>query len=534
MKKFFKSKTLLGAVMSIALCVSLIAGATFAIFTSKAEVNIAVSSGKVNVTASVENLKLYSLENIDMTTYDGTETDRTANGNFINEGVATLNGNELVLDRMTPGDRVTFQIKLTNNSNVKVLYRYSYSIEKADGKTEAEAKKFYSALKFKLGEVETQKYAKYYTVWHEFVGTEPEILDVEVKLPAEANDDFQNSACKIAFKVEAVQGNAKVVDNDGETFGVADKEGLIRALNDINLSEEPGAKDIILSEDVTCDDETLTVAKNDVTLNLGGKTLNITSADLNGIEVENGASLTIEGGNGKLNINAGSGKAIALSNRQAATTGKTKLTIKDVEIDIANNASTKSAIYAYAENGEHNVEVNIEDGAVINAEGGHNYCVVQLANNAVLNVNGGIINASGEGSVFVAGRDNAGTDADDIVLNFNDGIINITGGSVLGIECNYFATANVNGGVINMTGDCDGAYAVGASFGGHININAGAKINVKATSGSAYAAATYGNYSNDRKSTITIANGAEINLGLAEYNQLADLYPYTVLIDERN
>ena len=74
MKKFFKSRTFLSTVLGIALCASLIAGATFAIFTGESSVNIAVTSGKVNVTATVDNLKLYSLDNIDTNTFTGTET----------------------------------------------------------------------------------------------------------------------------------------------------------------------------------------------------------------------------------------------------------------------------------------------------------------------------------------------------------------------------------------------------------------------------------------------------------------------------
>lgn len=102
MKKLFKSKTFLGAVLSIALCASLIAGATFAIFTSESKVNIAVTSGKVNVTATVDNLRLYSLDNIDLATLTGTEKERTAEGKFLNEGTATLSGNTLSLDKLTP------------------------------------------------------------------------------------------------------------------------------------------------------------------------------------------------------------------------------------------------------------------------------------------------------------------------------------------------------------------------------------------------------------------------------------------------
>ena len=133
---------------------------------------------------------------------------------------------------------------------------------------------------------------------------------------------------------------------------------------------------------------------------------------------------------------------------------------------------------------------------------------------------------------MVAGRNDAGKDAEDIILNFNDGCINITGGEVIGIECNYFATANMNGGKINISGDNNGSYAVGASFGGHININGG-EINVNSTSGKAYAVATYGNYSAERKSTVTIAAGSKITLGDSNYNELADLYPNTVLNDNR-
>ena len=176
--------------------------------------------------------------------------------------------------------------------------------------------------------------------------------------------------------------------------------------------------------------------------------------------------------------------------------------------------------------------INVKSGAEINVTGDRNFCAIQLANNATLNFDGGVINASGVGSVLVAGRDNAGTDADDILLNFNAGAINITGGCVTGIECNYFATANMNGGQINITGDCDDSYGVGASFGGYININGGT-IHVNATSGSACAVATYGNYSTERKSTITIGAGATITLGDAAYNALSDMYPNTVLIDQR-
>ena len=57
-----KKKILLSSILTIALCLSLIAGSTFALFTSESKVNIAVTSGKVEMLANVTNLETWSLE----------------------------------------------------------------------------------------------------------------------------------------------------------------------------------------------------------------------------------------------------------------------------------------------------------------------------------------------------------------------------------------------------------------------------------------------------------------------------------------
>ena len=49
-----KKKVLLTSILSIVMCLSLIAGATFALFTSESKVNIAVTSGNVEVVAYVD------------------------------------------------------------------------------------------------------------------------------------------------------------------------------------------------------------------------------------------------------------------------------------------------------------------------------------------------------------------------------------------------------------------------------------------------------------------------------------------------
>ena len=55
-----KTKILVPALLSIAACGAIVAGSTYALFTSEAKTNVAITSGKVDVIANVENLVTYS------------------------------------------------------------------------------------------------------------------------------------------------------------------------------------------------------------------------------------------------------------------------------------------------------------------------------------------------------------------------------------------------------------------------------------------------------------------------------------------
>ena len=235
MKKLLKSKTFLGAVLSIALCASLIAGATFAIFTSESKVNIAVTGGKVNVTATVNNLRLYSLENIDLEKLTGTEKERTAEGKFLNEGTATLSGNTLSLDKLTPGDKVTFDIDIANNSDVTVKYRTLLSVRDSG---------LFEALEVSIGG-RTAGSASDWTVKNAGEGIASEQCSIE--LPVSATDEYQGKSCQIDFIVEAVQGNVdESTVNNGDVY---DEKQLRRALYE---APSDGTKKVIrLKSDVT-------------------------------------------------------------------------------------------------------------------------------------------------------------------------------------------------------------------------------------------------------------------------------------------
>ena len=62
MKKTLKRNIIVSAILTIMLCVSLVAGATYALFTSESKVNIAVTSGKVEVVADISDTEYKSLD----------------------------------------------------------------------------------------------------------------------------------------------------------------------------------------------------------------------------------------------------------------------------------------------------------------------------------------------------------------------------------------------------------------------------------------------------------------------------------------
>ena len=113
-------KRLLTSLMSIAMLASITTGATYALFTAEDTANIAVTSAKVRVKATLDqnSLKTYSM------------AVEQPYGTFENGGTATFSDeSSLKLEKVTPGDAVDFVINATNESNVTIKYRISLGIE---------------------------------------------------------------------------------------------------------------------------------------------------------------------------------------------------------------------------------------------------------------------------------------------------------------------------------------------------------------------------------------------------------------------
>ena len=221
-----KKKVLMSSIVTIVLCLTLIAGSTFALFTDKNEINIAVTSGEVDLTAKLDGLTIYSVRpatvaeknagsNLIEDEFGGLYVyEDHADGIFANGGTAELNaeGNTLALNRVTPGDKVEFDIVGTNESDVTIQYRY---IIECVGET-----KLMSGLLVTIGENTYPILEKFTSKWMTLeapVSEDDKALDpvhVVIELPVKAGNDYQKQETAIKITVEAVQGNADVYGSE--------------------------------------------------------------------------------------------------------------------------------------------------------------------------------------------------------------------------------------------------------------------------------------------------------------------------------
>lgn len=185
-----KRSIVVSAILVIALCISLVAGATFALFTSESKVNIAVTSGKVDVTATASAPVLNTT---------------LAAGN-LTETTAVLDGGNIVLTNFVPGDFVTFNITIHNASTVKVWYRTIITYVTDNG--------LFAGLVVTLdGEPYTGATdISSYTALE--VGSADKTIAVKIALPEGAGNAYQGKSCTISYSVYAVQGNADVTAVD--------------------------------------------------------------------------------------------------------------------------------------------------------------------------------------------------------------------------------------------------------------------------------------------------------------------------------
>ena len=105
--------------MIVIICLVLVTGSTFSLFGSNSTGDISVSTGKVDVVATIDEASLKTWS------YGETVADAT-NGTFDNEGsyaeyIAADNKLELV--NLVAGDNAQVTVNVVNNSTVSIAYR---------------------------------------------------------------------------------------------------------------------------------------------------------------------------------------------------------------------------------------------------------------------------------------------------------------------------------------------------------------------------------------------------------------------------
>lgn len=240
MNKTTKTKVVVSALLAIVLCVSLVAGATYALFTSESRVNIAVTSGKVDLVASVDGVSLYSPAGIDLSgnIVDATNTATTTT--FGNGGGVLVTDNTITLSDITPGDQVSFNIIVTNNSSVDVKYRTVISCESDNG--------LFAGLVVTIGGTTYTGATQISDYAYAQVGQGNQTIPVTIQLPATAGNVYQGKSCAISYKVESVQGNTATSDPESGVYEIYTASDLahlsryaadvttIKLMNDIDMA----------------------------------------------------------------------------------------------------------------------------------------------------------------------------------------------------------------------------------------------------------------------------------------------------------
>lgn len=175
-------KKLLASILSIVMCLSVMAGSTYAIFTSESTINVAVTSGTVSVVAVPE-----------------IDKDKTS----MYYGSASIENGKVVIDKIMPKDTVTVNVAIDNLSNVPAKYRTVVKCIEDNPLTRE------LVIKLDGKEFSESAESKWYTLEPNVDG---KTVEVVVHLPESASESNGGITCTLLVTVEAVQGNATTYD----------------------------------------------------------------------------------------------------------------------------------------------------------------------------------------------------------------------------------------------------------------------------------------------------------------------------------
>ena len=212
-----RSKVIATSIATIAMCASLAVGGTFALFTSESQVNIAVTSGTVEIEAKATNLDKSNL--------------------YSNQ--ASIDGGMVSINNMLPGDSITFDVEVTNYSTVTAQYRTILTSQDgglADALTISFEKSDNTTISF-LGGYGVDNWSTIEAAQEGGELVETITVTIAFNSQGDAIDNlYQDKECSYNVYVEAVQGNAETVDpiqkdmeetnRNSDTYYIYSEEGM--------------------------------------------------------------------------------------------------------------------------------------------------------------------------------------------------------------------------------------------------------------------------------------------------------------------
>lgn len=396
-----KKKVLLSSIATIALCLCLIAGSTFALFTSTSENNIAVTAAKVEMTADIDNWTLASVRPATVAEVraaaDGGDitiiedefggqyvyADR-ADGTFANGGTADFKDAVLTLDRITPGDKVSFDVVGANTSDVTIQYRYV--IECMEGK------ELMSGLLISVEGVTYEFLGSYTSAWATLTpGTDITPVPVVIEFPVTAGNEFQELSTSIKVAVEAVQGNADV---EGSKPIIEFLDGIAVDLAGRALPINAGVVNT----------GNLELSNGSIVIDAVGFE-NIGNATLNNVVIEGGTSGTIAYGYGVISgansVTVLNDVTVNSANGAIGVTNGGNLTFNDGYVEV--DSKSTSGRYLFYVVGEGSV-ATINDGTFyFNKTQNQKRAYAYVGAGATLYINGGSFGTASTRNGYTAG-----------------------------------------------------------------------------------------------------------------------------------
>ncbi len=226
------TKKIYTSILTLILCFCLIAGSTFALFTSESKTDISVTSGTVDVDAAITLDHLYTPSMMDENgevAAEATNIADTEKKTFGLGGTVSVNGGSIELNQMAPGDKAVFAVTMTNKSNVAFLQRMVMSCNDAD-------KAFFGQMLIGLGDTANGPFT-YFTdfssAWEKDIDLYGESVEkvqyLSIEMPGHVSNKYQNKTCAMTVNVMAVQGNAETMNGTSTAVYMVNDQATLEA-----------------------------------------------------------------------------------------------------------------------------------------------------------------------------------------------------------------------------------------------------------------------------------------------------------------